>query len=273
MSSNSHYDRSVASKYDRLRAWSTNVVERIADRAEIGATSRVLDIGCGTGNLMAAVCRIRQCGFTGTDLSGEMLRVAVDKIRVASFVQADVAALPFRDGAFDTVIGAYFIHHVPRDIQPTVLAECHRVISRGRLVFVTASRDQIERSQVGRFFPEIIEVDKQRFPPIEQLCDWFRAGGFVDVGSETVLDNPIRLGHDYLNRVQQRHISTFDLIDDEAYRRGLTRIREYVDNLQGSVELKDRPVTLIYGTKIELSNNGSHRIEQQIIDPDDCLEH
>ena len=249
MSSISHYGRGVASKYDKLRAWSTNVVTRITDRAGIDDASRLLDIGCGTGNLLEGVRRICQCRFTGIDLSGEMLRVAVDKVPTAWFVQADVAALPFHDGTFDIVIGAYFIHHVPRDIQPAVVAECHRVISGGRMVIVTASHDQIEQSQVGRFFPEIIEVDKQRFPPIGQLCDWFRSSGFVDVGSETALDNPVRLGHDYLNRIEQRHISTFDLISDEAYRRGLTKTREYVDNLQCSVELKDRPVTLVYGSK------------------------
>jgi len=248
MSNTSHYDRGVASKYDKLRAWSKNVVGRIADRAEINMKSRVLDIGCGTGNLMEGVRRVCQCRFTGIDLSGEMLRVAVDKAPTASFVQADVAALPFHDGTFDAVIGAYFIHHVPCDIQPAVVAECRRVISGGRLVIITASHDQIEQSQVGRFFPEIVEIDKQRFPPVGQLCDWFRSSGFVDVGYETALDNPIRLGHDYFHRIEQRHISTFDLISDEAYRRGLMKAREYVKNLQGSVELKDRPVTLVYGT-------------------------
>jgi ubiquinone/menaquinone biosynthesis C-methylase UbiE len=248
MSNTSHYGRGVASKYDKLRAWSTNVVGRIADRSEISSESRVLDIGCGTGNLMEGVRRICQSRFTGLDLSGEMLRVAIDKVPPASFVQADVAALPFRDGAFDIVMGAYFIHHVPCDFQPAVIAECRRIISGGRLVIITASHNQIEQSQVGRFFPEIIEVDKQRFPTIGQLCDWFRSSGFVDVGHETAMDNPVRLGHDYLNRIEQRHISTFDLINDEAYRRGLIRTREYVDNLQGSVELKDRPVTLVYGT-------------------------
>jgi len=248
MSNNSHYDRSVASKYDNLRAWSTNVVERTADRAEINTKSRVLDIGCGTGNLLEGVRRICQCRLTGIDLSGEMLRVATDKVRTALFAQADVAALPFRDGAFDSVIGAYFIHHVSRDIQPAVVAECHRVISGGRLVIVTASRDQIERSQVGRFFPEIIDIDIERFPPIDQLCDWFQSSGFIDVGWETTLDNPIRLGQDYLNRVEQRHISTFDLISNEAYHRGLAKMRQYVNKLHGSVELKDRPVTLVYGT-------------------------
>jgi len=248
MSINSHYDHAVASKYDKLRGWSVTVVERITDRAEINTKSRVLDIGCGTGNLMEGVRRICQCRFTWIDLSREMLQVAVDKVPTASFVQANVTALPFRDGAFNIVIGAYFIHHLPRDVQPAVVAECRRVISDGRLVIVTASHNQIEQSQVGRFFPEIIEVDKQRFPPVGQLCDWFRSSGFIDVGHETALDSPIRLGHDYLERIEQRHISTFDLISDEAYRRGLVKTREYVDNLQGSVELKDRPVTLVYGT-------------------------
>jgi len=249
MVGSARYDASVASKYDSLRSWGDKVLAGVARRAAIGATSRVLDVGCGTGNLVAGVHRIRPCRFVGIDLSREMLRVAADKVRDASFVQADVTALPLRDGTFDNVIGAFFMHHVPAGLQPTAIAECCRVIACGTLVVVTVSHEQIERSQVGRFFPEIVELDKKRFPPIERLRNWLRETGFRDVRSETVMDNPIRLGRDYLAKVEHRHISTFDLIGVDAYERGLAAMREYVRGLEGTDEVHARPVTIVYGTK------------------------
>jgi len=245
-----HYDASVAGKYDSLRSsWSDQVVNRIVELIEPRTASRILDLGCGTGNLVEGVYRAKECNLVGTDLSLQMLRIAVSKIRYAAFVRADVTALPYRANTFDGAMGAFFIHHVPPDEQRTVIAECYRVMSRGRLAIVTASHAQIEASQVGRFFPEIIGIDKKRFPPIDRMCRWFRDCGFVDVESETVLADPIRLGEDYLSRVEQRHISTFALIGEKAYRRGVKKMCEYVRELNGSVELKDRPVTIVYGTK------------------------
>jgi ubiquinone/menaquinone biosynthesis C-methylase UbiE len=45
-------------------------------------------------------------------------------------VQADVTALPFRDGAFDGVASLHTIYHVPVTEQPTAFSELHRTLHR-----------------------------------------------------------------------------------------------------------------------------------------------
>src|SRR5690349_15280247 len=97
------YDRRWA-RYNRatlalLRPW--------VEGREMG---RVLDVGCGTGNLLGlmadAGARVER--YAGIDPAPEMLRIAAEKLRASSLrgavVAAPVQALPFADGAFDTAV-------------------------------------------------------------------------------------------------------------------------------------------------------------------------
>src|SRR5438477_183685 len=62
---------------------------------------RVLDVGCGTGNLAAALAA-RGARVWGVDPSPEMLAIARRKApRGAGFREGRAEALPFRDGWFD----------------------------------------------------------------------------------------------------------------------------------------------------------------------------
>ena len=254
MERRNHYDADVAGRFDSLRSWGGNVVERTVSVAGIDASSRVLDLGCGTGNLMAKVHEATGARCDGLDLSADMLRVAAGKMPAAGFCNADVSAIPFLPNTYNSIVGAYFIHHVPPERQPEVLTECYRVLSMGTAVILTASHSQIERSQVGRFFPEIIDIDKRRFPPVDEVCNWFQDSGFEHVGSETAFDDPIPLGEAYLAKVEHRHISTFAFLSARAYRRGLETMREYVRRLDGRTEYRDRPVTLVFGSKVKSSS-------------------
>jgi SAM-dependent methyltransferase len=66
---------------------------------------------------------------TCVDISAEMLRHAP-----VSAVQADGMQLPFRSDAFDMVVAAAFLHHLP-GLESEILAECHRVtVPGGRVI-------------------------------------------------------------------------------------------------------------------------------------------
>lgn len=92
---------------------------------------RVLDVGCGTGALLAQILSEdahRQ--VTGLDLSANMLDQARQRLGDrAVLVQGDSAQLPFPDRSFDIVICCDSFHHYP-DPQ-AVLAEVSRVLEFG----------------------------------------------------------------------------------------------------------------------------------------------
>jgi SAM-dependent methyltransferase len=73
----------------------------------------VLDYGCGGGWLSRLICK---WGFevVGIDLSKRLVRVAKFVCREGDFVVCDAMRLPFKDGAFDFIIGISILHHLPK---------------------------------------------------------------------------------------------------------------------------------------------------------------
>lgn len=94
------------------------------------AGRRILDAGCGSGPLSAAL-RDRGAVVTGVDASAGMLALA--RRRLGDEVALHVAdlrdPLPFADGAFDDVVASLVLHYL-EDWGPT-LAELRRVLGPG----------------------------------------------------------------------------------------------------------------------------------------------
>lgn len=98
------------------------------------AGRRILDAGCGTGSLSAAL-RDRGALLTGIDASARMLALA--RRRLGDDMALHLAdlndRLPFPDGAFDDVVASLVLHYL-EDWGPT-LAEMRRVLrTGGRLI-------------------------------------------------------------------------------------------------------------------------------------------
>lgn len=98
------------------------------------AGRRILDAGCGSGPLFAAL-RDRGAIVTGIDASAGMLEQARRRLGAdADLRVADLAdPLPFPDDSFDDVVASLVLHYL-RDWGPT-LAELRRVLrTGGRLI-------------------------------------------------------------------------------------------------------------------------------------------
>jgi SAM-dependent methyltransferase len=106
--------------------------ERPAMLALVGDVTgcRVLDAGCGSGPLYAAL-RGRGAVVTGIDASAGMLALAERRLGGdADLHQVDLRdRLPFDDGAFDVVVSSLVLHYL-EDWNPT-LAELRRVLRPG----------------------------------------------------------------------------------------------------------------------------------------------
>jgi ubiquinone/menaquinone biosynthesis C-methylase UbiE len=86
------------------------VSEDVVATADPAAGSRVLDVACGSGNAALVAAR-RYCEVTGIDYVPALLeraraRAAAELLPVI-FKEADAQALPFADGAFDTVVSVF----------------------------------------------------------------------------------------------------------------------------------------------------------------------
>lgn len=99
-----------ATHYDRYDAVNSGFNEFVLEAAGIGERDRVLDIGCGNGQLTRLAARRARLGSaTGVDLSGPMLATAraradAENVANVSFEQGDAQVYPFQEGAFDAAL-------------------------------------------------------------------------------------------------------------------------------------------------------------------------
>jgi SAM-dependent methyltransferase len=100
---------------------------------------RVLDIGCGTGQLTARIARqFPASRVTGCDFSQGMLSHAIRRKTPVHWTQGDAGCLPFASGAFDVIVSTEAFHWFPD--QDGALREFRRVLSPGgRLLVALAS--------------------------------------------------------------------------------------------------------------------------------------
>jgi ubiquinone/menaquinone biosynthesis C-methylase UbiE len=195
----------------------------------------VLDAGCGTGRFAAALADSGLARVWGVDRSPEMLAVARAKTRRAGFKEGRLESLPFRDGWFDAAVAWLVVHLVDR---PAAFAELRRVLRpSGRLAVVTFDPAHFAGFWLNRYFPSLEAVDRARFPDCETLALELQAAGFAEprvlqVSQRGSLDREAAL-----RRIRERHISTFDLLDEEEVRRGSERAeRELPDRVDYGIE-------------------------------------
>ena len=111
--------------------------------------SRLLDVGCGPGELTERLARDLGADVRAIDISPRMVELARNRGIDAQI--ADVERIPFGDGEFDCVFAAWVLYHAP-DLDRAI-SECARVLRpHGRLVATTVGEDNL--SEVWDLFED-----------------------------------------------------------------------------------------------------------------------
>ena len=183
----------------------------LVTRIPAGPDDVVLDVATGTAAVALELVRQKGCSVVGVDQSPEMLAEARRRLRLAAetkrvrLVEAPAQELPFEDGSFDGLTGAYLLRYL--DDLPAGLAELARVLRPGATaalldfgvptgplfraawnLYVAAGLPVLGRAispgwhEVGRFLGgSIREFDAQW--PLPRLLAAFREAGFEDVAA------------------------------------------------------------------------------------------
>jgi ubiquinone/menaquinone biosynthesis C-methylase UbiE len=227
----------LAEDYDRLRPADENwweLVDVLVSEGDLRGR-RVLDVGCGTGRLAAALAE-RGAKVWGVDPSEEMLARARQATGSGvGLKRGSAEALPFKDGWFERLVLRLVIHVVDRG---RALPELARVLAPGgRMLIATFAPAHFEWYWLVGLFPRIGEVDRKRFPPPDALARELGEAGFASVTTRRLSQRGRLTREQALQRIRGRYISTLRLVDDEEFAAGLERAeRELPAEIETTLE-------------------------------------
>jgi SAM-dependent methyltransferase len=210
-----------AARYEELRPVDENWWQVFDELVRIGGLNgaRVLEVGCGTGRLSAALAEREHARVWALDVSEAMVERAK-----ANGVHAKVAraeTLPFKESWFDAVVMRMVIHLIDR---PRAFAQAARVLAPGgRLAIATEDPASFDDVWFARFFPSVPEIERGRFPSAGALRAELEAAGFASAEIEHLRQHRTIPREHALDIIRSKAFSTFDLLDPREYEAGLAR--------------------------------------------------
>jgi len=169
-------------------------VPLLLDAVRASSTTRVLDVGCGTGTLTEAAAA-RGADVTAVDAEPSMVTATAARVPSATTCVATLPGLPFPSASFDAVAANFVVNHVAR---PAVAAaDLARVTRAGGRVGVTVWPHPPPPLQ--RLWDEVIAAAGVTKPPMpgvaaeddfprtsEGLGNLLRRAGVLDIESTIV---------------------------------------------------------------------------------------
>lgn len=134
--------RGVGMRYvfSRRGLWLVNTpYRRILEAARITSEDRVLDFGCGIGNVLIALAErvpFRR-PLAGTDIAPALIAIGQREVVRAGLsdsielMVAPATQLPFEDGRFDVVLTSHVIKHLDDVALASAFSEAWRVLAPG----------------------------------------------------------------------------------------------------------------------------------------------
>jgi demethylmenaquinone methyltransferase/2-methoxy-6-polyprenyl-1,4-benzoquinol methylase len=202
----------IAPRYDLInhllsvnidKQWRRRVVQKLG--ALLPPEARVLDVGCGTGDLSIELFENTAAHVTGVDFCGPMLKLAKEKAPQLQFIEGDALRLPFAEASFDGLTTGFALRNFA-DVDRG-LRELLRVLKpNGYVAILEFSHPanpvfaSFVRFYNWRLLPwigglvsgsrgayEYLPDSISKFPNQDALAEMMRAAGFVEVSFENLI--------------------------------------------------------------------------------------
>lgn len=158
-----------------------NLYQHIINTLSTLQFSNVLDVGCGTGEILSAIRKLYPTiSLQGIDISQEMLKQAENKkIDNVKLYLGDAEHLSFENDKFDVLICTDSFHHYPNPKK--AIEEFYRVLKKnGYLLLADFVKPFPVRQLMNIFVPFSNEGDVKIYSQSE-ILSFLKYGGFQDI--------------------------------------------------------------------------------------------
>jgi len=182
---------------DYMGRWSRKLAPAFLDWLQAPPMAAWLDLGCGTGALTSAICKIANpTSVLGCDPSSAFVEFARSHVadKRASFVTCEAGMLPERAGGFDSITSSLVLNFLPDPV--AALGEMKQRAAPGALISATVW-DYAERMEFLRSFwdaacelePLASQSDEgRRFPICEPVAlrSLFHDAGLASIRCDAI---------------------------------------------------------------------------------------
>ena len=160
----------------------------------LAGSRRVLDVGCGEGQVARLAVRCGAEVVVGVDPTRAQVALAVERAGGPAYARSGADGLPFADGSFDTVVACLVFEHI--EAVDRAIAEVARVLEPGGRFLFFLNHPLLQTPNSGW-------IDDQVLDPPEQ---YWRIGPYL-TESETIEEVEKGVFIPFIHRPLSRYVN------------------------------------------------------------------
>ena len=191
----------------------------------------ILEVGCGSGHWLQELTK-HGYDVVGLDPSNNMLQTARHKSCQPLLVQGCAEAIPCRQELLGRVFCMNAFHHFAN--QQRFLAEARRILHPGGGIMIVGldPHTGLDRWWIYDYFPQVIEIDKKRYPSTDRIKSFMTAYGFVSVSTVEALHMPLQMSaREALEagRLAKTTTSQLTILTNDEYDEGIRHLMRDIE--------------------------------------------
>ncbi|WP_366028897.1 class I SAM-dependent methyltransferase [Rhodoferax sp.] len=168
----------------------SNELDLLHTLVKLDQHRKIIELGCGAAELSRQLlARFPDCEITALEVDERQhAKNLLKPLQGLQFIQAGAQSIPLPSAAFDLALMLKSLHHVPLQQLDQALAEIHRVLKPGALLYVSEPVFAGPLNEVMRLFHDEEQVRATALRAIQQAV---ATGGWEQL-SETHFDVPVQ---------------------------------------------------------------------------------
>lgn len=215
-----------AQDYEESRKIDSLVYSTISCLLNLSKGDNILDFGCGTGNYLKQFFLDYKINPYGIEPSINMYKIARKKLNLNCIEYRDHTFLPLMNKVFDKIYTIDVIHHIK---QIDIFFNNLKLIAAPKTKFCicTESSSQLKEKYWIKYFPEILEIDLNRFHTIDTIVKTGIETGWIHKKTVTIETKSIEpISSEFMECVKRKTLSALLLISEESYKQGFFAMKK-----------------------------------------------